>query len=353
MKEENLKKILCLKFSPGIGNVRGRKILEGREKNPDFSPAVMEKSEKEMEKITKKGISVVTLLDENYPPLLKEIYDPPLLLYYQGNLQTDFPLGVVGTRHPSRYGKAACEILARDLAEAGAEIISGFAYGIDATAHRVALKQKGRTLAVLACGLDVNYPASHYQMKREIVERGGCILSELPLGERSSAYNFPSRNRIISGLSLGVLVVEAKIESGSLITARAALEQGRTVYTIPGSIFEESFLGNHTLIREGAVLVRSARDILEDLRVYRKKSPPEKKSYKPELFLPSEEKKIAEPESSLSEEESIIWDSLENGTSLELLLSRTGLGTPRVLSLLTQLSLKGKVREEGGVYYRT
>jgi DNA processing protein len=340
---DNLRKALYLYFTPKIGCKRASSIVrKGEWEKINFNdPSISQLVEEEIRKVKKFNISTVTILDEEYPPLLKEIPDPPVILYYKGNLDLDIPVGVVGTRNPTRYGISACQHLVKDLVNYNCEIISGFAYGIDLAAHEETLKQRGKTVAVLACGLDIKYPSSHAHLRSEIVKNGGCVLSEYPLGTLASPYHFPARNRIISGLSMGVLVVEGKRESGSLITAKCALEQGRTVYTVPGSIFEESFEGNHTLIREGGILVRSAEDILLDCAPsflnFSKQHTPSKKGV----------------ETRYSEEENLILNFLSaEGASTDLLISKTGLGVPRILSLLTQLSIKGAVEERGGLYHK-
>jgi DNA processing protein len=204
--------------------------------------------------------------DPRYPPLLKEISDPPVLLYVQGDpeLLSEWQLAVVGSRNPSPSGRQTAQDFAHYLAAGGLAITSGLAAGIDGAAHKGALAAGGKTIAVVATGLDRVYPAQHRELAHQIAEQG-AIVSEFPLGTSPRAEFFPRRNRIISGLSLGTLVVEAALKSGSLITARMAMEQAREVFAIPGSIHNPLSRGCHRLIRDGAKLVEMAEDIIEEL----------------------------------------------------------------------------------------
>ncbi|MGZ8290270.1 MAG: DNA-processing protein DprA [Telluria sp.] len=212
------------------------------------------------------GNHLITLHDPAYPPLLREIYDPPLLLYAVGRLELlQAPmLAIVGSRNASRQGEANAQAFARAFSDAGLAIVSGMALGIDTAAHGAALEGVGSTVAVIGTGADIVYPARNHKLAHRIAERG-CIVSEYSLGHPVLASNFPRRNRLISGMSRGVLVVEAAAQSGSLITARMAAEQGREVFAIPGSIHAPMSKGCHRLIREGAKLVESAADVLEEL----------------------------------------------------------------------------------------
>ena len=227
--------------------------------NPDF----------ELEKVEKLKINLLTILDDNYPKLLKEIYAPPPLLYYFGNLDlnNDFPLAVVGSRKISSYGKQVTQQLVNGLTTSGLTIISGLALGVDACAHQAAIESSGKTIAVLGSGLNQIYPASNHQIAQKITNLGGAIISEFPLGMPPLKYNFPQRNRIISGLSLGTLVIEAGEKSGALITARYALEQNREVFAVPGNIYNQGSFGTNKLIKMGAKLVTEVGDILETLNL--------------------------------------------------------------------------------------
>lgn len=216
------------------------------------------------------GARAVARDDPQYPPLLKEIYDPPPVLYVRGEL--DPPevalLSIVGTRSATSYGRMAAERLAGEVARAGITVVSGLAYGIDAAAHRGALEAGGRTIAVLGSGLDRIYPSQHVRLAEQIAAHG-AIITEFPLGTKPDARNFPQRNRVVSGLSFGTLVVEAGERSGALITAAFAADQGRDVMAVPGSIFSPASRGTNRLIRDGAIPVTSAEDILQELEPQR------------------------------------------------------------------------------------
>jgi DNA processing protein len=222
-------------------------------------------AEEELQRAEQTGVGVLTLGDEEYPALLKLIPDPPVVLYYRGELLLDEPsVALVGSRKATPYGLNVTQYLARDLATAGITIVSGLARGIDARAHTAAVQAGGRTVAVLGSGINVIYPAEHKNLAEKVVE-SGTLISEFPLGTAPNRENFPIRNRIISGLSSAVVVVEASSKSGSLITARMAAEQGREVLAVPGSIFNESSQGCHSLIQDGVGLVQSWKDVIEAL----------------------------------------------------------------------------------------
>ena len=226
----------------------------------------LESIERDLEWLEEDNAKVVTFNDDAYPKLLKEIADPPPLLYIRGSVDTlSMPqLAVVGSRNPDPIGKEIAQDFARRLASAGLTITSGMALGIDTAAHYGALSG-GSTIAVTGTGLDRVYPARNRELAHKIIEQGGAIVSELPIGTEPRAENFPRRNRIISGLSIGTLVVQAAQKSGSLITARLAMEQGREVFAIPGSIHNPLSRGSHRLIREGVKLVETTDDIVEEL----------------------------------------------------------------------------------------
>ena len=211
----------------------------------------------------------ITLKDKNYPQLLKEIYDPPQTLYVNGQLKAveKYPLAVVGTRKISSYGQQITQSLVKALARAGLTIISGLALGVDGLAHQATLDVGGRTIAVLGSSLDIIYPPSHEKLAQRIVESDGAIISEYPPKTRPSKWTFPARNRIVAGLSLGVLVIEAPKRSGALITARFALDQGREVFAVPGSIYNKNSAGCHLLIKLGAKPVTKPEDILESFNL--------------------------------------------------------------------------------------
>ncbi len=229
---------------------------------------VLEKAfhpEQEMERCSRENVSLVSFYDPDYPALLKEIFDPPLVLYVKGRIfpSDNAALAIVGSRHASFYGTHQARRFARELAQSGFTIVSGLARGIDLAAHEGALEvPSGRTLAVLGCGVDIFYPKENASFYSRISEKG-AVISEYSLGAEPCAYHFPKRNRIISGLSLGILVVEAHVRSGSLITARQALDQGREVFAMPGRIDQLTSQGTHQLLREGACLADSPGVLIE------------------------------------------------------------------------------------------
>ncbi|HOJ49658.1 MAG TPA: DNA-processing protein DprA [Spirochaetota bacterium] len=331
----NLYKALYLKFIKGLGPVKIKKLIEDSKIDTiDFNiKDIRIKVEKEIEKIEKNNISTITLLDDNYPESLKNIADPPVVLYYIGKIEPNIPLiAVVGTRKPSLYGIRASEYIVTSLVERGIGIVSGLAIGIDAVSHKAALSSNGYTIGVLGSSIDLIYPNSNRSLADKILEKGGAIISEFEIGTKPSYYTFPSRNRIISGLSLGTLIIEASISSGALITAKISAEQGRPVFAVPGPILKESFLGNNTLIREGGILIRNVDDIINDI--------PLKNN------LRRNEKTIIE----LGDEEKIIYDIIESGTDIETIINKSGFGISKVLSIISSLIIKDLVIETGGLY---
>lgn len=295
--------------------------------------------EKELEKIARENIEIVTILDENYPKLLKEIYDPPYIMYLKGTLEPkdEFSLAVVGTRRLSPYGYQAAEKIAYDLAQAGLIIVSGLAQGIDTLAHLAAVKQKKRTIAVLgsSLGKDDIFPPVNRKLAEMIVREGGAILSEYPLAAPALKHHFPFRNRIVSGLTLGVLVIEAPEKSGALLTARHALEQNREVFALPGSIFSQNSLGPNNLIKMGAKLVTIAQDILEELNL--------------KNLVQNIETRQISPD---SKEEAIILEILSHEpVPIDKIVEISKLETNLVNSTLSLMEMKGKVRNSGGAQY--
>lgn len=281
------------------------------------------------EKFAKANIRVVMIEEEEYPSLLKQIYAPPLILYVKGSLAETSPaIAVVGARKCTPYGKNVAEKISEELAVAGVTIVSGGARGIDTCAHRGALKV-GKTVAFLGSGVDIVYPAENRNLFSQIAE-SGALVSEYPPGLPPTAGNFPARNRLLSGMSKGVLVVEAAEKSGSLITAGLALEQNRDVFAIPGSILSEASSGANRLIQQGAKLVISGRDILEDFGIfYPKMSEKEKKEF--------------------TESEKLILSILkeDESTMLETISESSKLSWAEVSLLLVELEIKGYVKSEG------
>lgn len=233
------------------------------------SPVIVRQIELTEKWLEEPGNTILTLSDELYPAKLLEIPDPPLMLYVKGKseLLSSPSVAIVGSRNATTQGRIDASEFAASLSEAGLTIVSGLALGIDAAAHRGGLKGKGSTVAVVGTGADMVYPARNRELAHQIA-REGCIVSEFPLGTKPLASNFPRRNRVISGLSAGIVVVEAAARSGSLITAQMAIEQGREVFAVPGSIHSPLSRGCHELIRQGAKLVETSHDILEELKYY-------------------------------------------------------------------------------------
>ncbi|MGZ9189253.1 MAG: DNA-processing protein DprA [Nitrospira sp.] len=318
-------------------------LIEAMRRGPDAD--AVRQLDQELTQLERRQVSVLTYFDTQYPALLRTIPDPPPLLYLQGTLlESDrHAVAIVGTRKVSVAGRVLAEELARDLATMGFTIVSGLARGVDAAAHRGALAGQGRTLAVMGCGLDRTYPADHRHL-REAIERQGAVLSELPLGAAPHSYHFPRRNRIISGLALGVVVTEAAIESGSLITARLAGEQGREVFAVPGFVKAENSRGPNSLIKDGARLVESARDVLDELR--------------PQLdaaFCGRLDARVDVDEQAyvqLGTEETLVYDALQAvPQSVDEVIRRTGLAASHVTPVLLSLELKNCIRQLPGNEY--
>lgn len=285
------------------------------------------------------GVVVIDQEDPSYPQLLREIYDPPLVLYIKGKIPERFRSGiaVVGTRNPSVYGRENARKLSFQLAYAGLPVISGLARGIDTFAHQGALASTGETIAVLGCGLMTCYPAENQSLADKIADTG-CLISEFPMETKPDRQTFPMRNRIVSGLSHGVLVVEAGVQSGSLITARMALEQGRQVYAIPGRIDHPEAKGCHSLLRQGAKLVEGVEDILQDFN----------------LLIPEHKSSsiIEESQSDLTPDERLILKTLENEEChIDQLTQKTGLPSAKVSSTLLRLEMKKRVQQLPGQYF--
>nr|VFK58199.1 MAG: DNA protecting protein DprA [Candidatus Kentron sp. TUN]VFK61114.1 MAG: DNA protecting protein DprA [Candidatus Kentron sp. TUN]VFK67145.1 MAG: DNA protecting protein DprA [Candidatus Kentron sp. TUN] len=361
---------LALSRAPKLSNVRLRKLLselpnpqsifnadparlmalglsdETRQyiNAPDWSVI-----EKDMGWMQQPSHHLLTLQDSGYPPRLLEITDPPPLLFVRGDprILTYPQIAIVGSRNPTPTGQETAFAFAKELARLGFVITSGLATGIDGAAHRGAIAGGGRTIAVVGTGLDRVYPARHRELGLDVVKNGTCI-SEFPLGSPPLAAHFPQRNRIISGLSLGVLVVEATTHSGSLITARLAAEQGREVFAIPGSIHNPLSRGCHMLLRQGAKLVESASDILEEIGPQ-------------DMAFSSSEASAVEPgadtarDFQLDAEYKLLLDNIGfEPTLIDVLVDRTGLTVGVISSMLLTLELDGYVASApGGRYLRT
>lgn len=292
-----------------------------------------------LDKVNKHNSHLITKNDPDYPEILLQISDPPPLLYLKGKIfsQDRLALAVVGSRKMTNYGREVAEALVPELATAGLTIVSGLALGIDAVAHRAALSVGGRTLAVLACGIDQIYPPSNTSLAEEIIRKDkGAILTEFPPETPTYPANFPIRNRIISGLSLGVLVIEAAEGSGTFHTVEAALEQGREVFAVPGSIFSPYSAGTAKLIERGAKPVTRAADILEELQV-------EGETLK---------QQARENIPSNPEEEEILALLGSNELHVDEIVQQSQFDTAKVSSLLTTMEMKGLVRHLGGGIYQ-
>lgn len=293
---------------------------------------IRDEIEKEREYLDRIGARLITILDEAYPPLLKEIPDAPVLLYAKGYLSsTDDTIAVVGSRRASYEGMNLAEKISETLSSLGITVISGMARGIDAKAHIGALKGKGKTIAVLGSGIDVCYPIENRSLYEKI-SKEGLILTEYPPGDRPLAYHFPERNRIIAGISKGVLVVEASRKSGALITARLALDYGRDVMAIPGSVYDEAYSGTNLLIKEGARLVDGIEDIIEFLFPH----------------IKPEKAKAVE----LEKDELVVYSIIGNvRVHVEEVIEKSGLDSSKVLAILTKLEMRGLVKCFPGGYY--
>lgn len=292
--------------------------------------------EAELARLDRLGVSVLTWDSPDYPRPLKNIANPPATLYVRGALlpQDEWALAVVGTRRATTYGKECVRLLVGGLVESGVTVVSGLAYGIDTAAHQTAVNAGGRTIAVLGCGVDIVYPASNKKLAQAIIENG-ALVSEYPLGTNPESGNFPRRNRIISGLSLGVLVVEGSIQSGARITADYALEQGREVFAVPGSILSKSGSGPNYLIQNGAKLVTGVNDILEELNLT--------------MLAQHTEARAIIPDNEI--EATLLQYLSSEPVHIDELGQATGLNAAQVASALTMMELKGMARQVGGMNY--
>jgi DNA processing protein len=292
--------------------------------------------DKELERVKRVGAHIITWDDAAYPPRLRQIDNLPFVLYVLGELAPadEWSLAVVGTRRASAYGREATRFLVSGLARGGITVVSGLARGVDSQAHLTALEAGGRTIAVLGCGIDIIYPPENRKLAEQIASRG-ALLSEYPLETEPEARNFPTRNRIISGLSLGVLVVEAGRDSGAMITARYAAEQGREVFAVPGNIFSEGSKGVNRLIQEGAKMALTVEDILEELNLT--------------MLNQQAGARVVIPE---DETEAQLLSHLSaEPLHVDELRQQSGLPIAKVSSTLTLLELKGLVRQVGGMNY--
>ena len=351
-----------LKSVPGIGNVTFRRLLEHfgcprdalsakpgqlsmvKGVTPSIAEAIISGSwrsfaDKECERLAASGAGLITFTSPDYPKSLFQISDPPPFLYVKGELRSSEPIiAIVGSRRATRYGLLTTAQLAESLARRGIAVASGMARGVDTAAHKGALAGGGRTIGVLGCGIDTVYPPENRALFDNVAAQG-CLVSEFPLGTLPLAENFPRRNRIISGLSMGVLVVEAAEKSGSLITARYALEYGREVFAVPGNITFAASRGSNSLIKQGAKLVDCAEDILEEFPEYWDQ--PDKQS--------SDRSSAG---FALTPKESVIYELLaQSPLHIDEIISQTELTAAYISSMLLRLELKGAIVSLPGTYY--
>lgn len=367
---------LALALTPALGPIRGRKLveyfggidavfqaslteLEGAGLRAESAQAIalgkaLEAAEEELMRAATAGAAIVTYDDEAYPAALRNIYDPPIVLYVRGAVEALSAPGVavVGTRHPTPYGIGMAQRLACDLASRGLIIFSGMARGVDTCAHKGALEGKGRTVAVWGTGVDVCYPKENRKLADQVLAGEGAIVSEFPIGTFAAPQNFPIRNRIISGLSIGVLVVEAGEYSGTRITARNALEQSRDVYAVPGNVTNRQSWGPNTLIKQGAKLVATWEDVWEEL-------PPQVKAALQDRVASETERpqtaSLFGGDEKLSPHEQRIYKLLraDEATQIDRIIEQLEpeVSSSEVFAALFELELSGKVKQMPGKRY--
>jgi len=319
-----------------VEGIRAQHVSRLRQAQAKVDPAPL------AQKLADLGGHILPITDEAYPRLLREIHDPPPVLYVSGSLsrRDELAVAVVGTRRRSDYGQRVTERITGDLARRGFTIVSGLALGIDSDAHEAALEAGGRTVAVTACGLDVDYPQQNRELRGRITQ-SGAVVTELSLGTEPLRERFPARNRIIAGLSLGVVVVEAPTESGALITARLAAEEGREVFAVPGSIFSPVSRGCHALIRDGVTLVEVAEDVVEGLGILLEATPEREPA-------PERERKLAELP---GDQRQVLGALSHEPLSVDAVIARLELTAAQVTGALMLLEVKGLVRRLPGSAY--
>jgi DNA processing protein len=314
-----------------------------------FAQAALKDAERDVQEVAKADCVLIAFDSEEYPPLLKQIPDAPLLLYVRGDVKvlSQFAVAIVGSRRPSAYGSSVAHRQAHDLAQRQLVIASGLARGVDSAAHRGALEAKGKTVAVLGSGLDVIYPRENKKLADEIA-KSGAVISEFPLGTGPTPENFPIRNRIISGLSLGVVVVEAAEYSGSLITARLALEQNREVFAVPGNITSAQSFGPNHLIKQGAKLVDQWMDVVEEFpsEVRMQLMPPAEVTE----GVPMGAETASLFQTSLTPDQKAVFDVLraDQTSFVDDIVGAAQMPHPRVLGVLLELEMNGLIRQLPG-----
>ncbi len=356
--KESVRHWLALKTVPGVGNLlflhlvkhfggpeevlgaSKAELLKAEGVSPRVASAIAshrvpKKVEKDLALVRDNGYAIVTFADADYPTLLRHIHDPPPVLYVYGRLRPNsLNIAIVGSRNATPYGRRVTERMGADLAQRGFTVVSGMARGIDSAAHAGALAADGETIAVLGCGLGTIYPSENKTLFHKIAS-SGAVISEFPFITPPEAHNFPTRNRIISGLSVGAVIVEATHRSGSLITAKLAAEQGREVFAVPGSITSFKSMGTHRLIKEGAKLVENVSDIVEELNVDQTRPPGQPSDIPPDIRL--------------TQEETIVLNELNPyPIHIDKLVRQVSLSAAAVSSLLLQLELKGLITQSPG-----
>jgi DNA processing protein len=369
----NIKYWIALKLVDGVGNVGFKNLIEvfGSPENAFNAPTDVlkaipgitrktalnikgfndwQKVDKELELADKTNVSIITASNSLYPKSLLNIYDFPPLLYVKGTLsKDDINVAVVGSRMATTYGKFSTQRLCQELALRGITIVSGLARGIDSAAHTGALTGKGRTIAVLGCGIDVVYPLENKSLLEKI-SKNGAVITEFPFSTSPNGPNFPARNRIISGMSLGVVVIEAGDKSGSLITARLALEQGREVFAVPGSIDSPGSRGTHKLIREGAKLIESVHDILEEITPQIEGS-----GLKAKIKGTRERPGSIKPQNmkNLDDTQRTVLKSISGKpTNVDTIIAKTGFKAGDILNVLLTLEIKGYIEQMPGKMFK-
>ena len=362
---------LALALTQGLGPTRIRKLVEHfgsaervfqaslTELEATGMPVVsaqslatgksLELAQQECAKAAECGAKIIALDDPAYPARLKEIYDPPVVLFVRGSVEVISSPGiaVVGTRHPTPYGLGMAERLSKDLAARGLVIISGMARGVDTASHRGAITVGGKTVAVFGTGIDVMYPKENSRLAEQILSLGGALISEFPVGTFAAPQNFPIRNRIISGMSVGVLVVEAAEYSGTRITARCALEQDRDVYAVPGNVTNKGSWGPNTLIKQGAKLVATWEDVWEELPT---DIQDKLDAARPESSLPETASLFPEDATSPHERKIMRLLKSDESTHIDELVERleAELSSSEIFAALFELELNGKIRQLPG-----
>jgi len=363
---------LALALTPGLGPTRGRKLVEHFGGIEQVFQATLteleacgvqvvsaqslgtgrstELAQEELIRAASAGAHIVVLDSAEYPPLLRQIYDPPLALYVRGEVGvlSSPGMAVVGTRHPTPYGIGMAERLACDLAARGLIVFSGLARGVDTCSHRGAVAAKGKTVAVFGTGIDVIYPRENRKLADQILALGGALVSEFAVGSFAAPQNFPIRNRIISGLALGVLVVEAGEYSGTRITARCALEQNRDLFAVPGNVTNKNSWGPNTLIKQGAKLTATWEDVWEELPAEVKSSLGHSRSLESEA--PANASLFQEPEFTPHEKKIFALLKQDESTHIDELVERLepALSSSEIFAALFELELAGKIRQLPG-----